>query len=235
MSSDALIAIEARLANFEANGITNNPKTTNPAPTGLISFSISTAMLCSIYGGLVEADAVGIASCMAIFFGLAQVIVAIQEYSRGNIFGMTVFGVFGPFWLFVGLLNILAAAGLFKAPPKGMACMCTLFGIVAFIFWLTTFSLNVVISLLLLVLSILFFLLAAGQTHPDVLKAGGKFGIFVAALAMYGAAAGILGEMYGRSILPVFPLAPINRIATGRLGGFGTKKIVTDVEAADKD
>ena len=29
------------------------------------------------------------------------------------------------------------------------------------------------------------------------------------------ACAGMLAEMYGRSILPVFPLAPINRIATG--------------------
>ena len=39
-------------------------------------------------------------------------------------------------------------------------------------------------------------------------------------------------EMYGRDILPVFPLRPINKIATGQLGGFGTKKVVTDVEKA---
>ena len=44
----------------------------------------------------------------AFFFGgLVQIIGAIMEFSRGNMFGGAVFGTYGPFWVIFGALETL--------------------------------------------------------------------------------------------------------------------------------
>jgi len=45
----------------------------------------------------------------------------------------------------------------------------------------------------------------------------------VAAVAFYDGTAALMKDVYGKQILPVFPLKPVNKVS---LGDFGTKRFV---------
>jgi len=75
----------------------------------------------------------GIVIPVAFFFGgLIQIIVAIMEISRGNLFGAVVFGSYGPFWVIYGALESLYATSIPTAQitsasagrPPGRAPRC---------------------------------------------------------------------------------------------------------------
>ena len=59
-------------------------------------------------------------------------------------------------------------------------------------------------------LFVLFFLLSAGVAtdNPMLLKVAGYEGIICGLSAMYSSIAGVLNEVYGRSVLPIFPVKP---------------------------
>ena len=58
-------------------------------------------------------------------------------------------------------------------------------------------------------------------------KVAGGWGFMVAAVAFYDGTAALMKDVYGKQILPVFPLKPVNKVS---LGDFGTKRFV-DPEA----
>ncbi|KAK9831498.1 hypothetical protein WJX81_002825 [Elliptochloris bilobata] len=62
---------------------------------------------------------------------------------------------------------------------------------------------NVALQMLFLFLSVTFFLLSAGETHPMVNRVGGWFGVFVAAIAYYMAFAELTNECYRKKIMPL--------------------------------
>ncbi len=54
-------------------------------------------------------------------------------------------------------------------------------------------------------------------------KFAGGWGFMVAAVAFYDGTAALMKDVYGKQILPVFPLKPVNKVS---LGDFGTKRFV---------
>ena len=76
----------------------------NPAALGLMAFGITTVLLNLHNAGLFGMNTMILS--MAVFYGgLAQVVVALQEYKKNNVFGATAFASYGLFWLsFVGML-----------------------------------------------------------------------------------------------------------------------------------
>ena len=96
-----------------------------------------------------------------------------------------------------------------------------------FLLWLCTFHTNLVTSWLFLSLAILFWLLAGGVGTSDarvtLTKVAGGWGFMVAAVAFYDGTAALMKDVYGKQILPVFPLKPVNKVS---LGDFGTKRFV---------
>ena len=57
---------------------------------------------------LIDARGAVIVMPVALFFGgLMQIIVAVLEVFRGNVFGAVVFGTYGPFWVIYGVLLTL--------------------------------------------------------------------------------------------------------------------------------
>mgnify|MGYP006969311591 CR=1 FL=1 len=54
-------------------------------------------------------------------------------------------------------------------------------------------------------------------------KVAGGWGFMVAAVAFYDGTAALMKDVYGKQILPVFPLKPVNKVS---LGDFGTKRFV---------
>ncbi len=79
-------------------------KLANPAPLGLMGFGMTTVLLNIHNAGFFPIDSMILA--MGLFYGgLAQVIVGIMEFKKGNTFGTTAFTSYGLFWLtLVGLI-----------------------------------------------------------------------------------------------------------------------------------
>jgi hypothetical protein len=100
-----------------------------------------------------------------------------------------------------------------------------------FLLWLCTFHTNLVTSWLFFSLAILFWFLAGGtgtsESRTTLTKVAGGWGFMVAATAFYDGTASLMKDVYGKQILPVFPLKPVNKVS---LGDFGTKRFV-DPEA----
>ncbi|KAL4435423.1 hypothetical protein ABPG77_006185 [Micractinium sp. CCAP 211/92] len=234
MSNDAIALLAQRLQALSEDGIKINPATANPAPLGLYGFALTTAILQGAKTQLSEPGGTSqICVSFGFFFGgLAQFCAGLLEYQRRNTFGTVAFGCFGAFWMSLAIYITLGAAGIFTAEAtKGERLMLTLWGILTFLLWLCTFHTNLVTSWLFLSLSLLFWFLAGGvgtsSERVTLTKFAGGWGFMVAATAFYDGTASLMKDVYGRQILPVFPLKPVNKVS---LGDFGTKRFV-DPEA----
>jgi succinate-acetate transporter protein len=229
VSNDAITLLAQRLQSLTEDGVKVNPATSNPAPLGLYGFALTTALLQGQKSGLAETNTAQLAMGFGFFFGgLAQFVAGILEYQRRNTFGTVAFCCYGAFWMSLAIYTTLVAGGVFgPVPEKGDRLMLTLWGILTFLLWLCTFHTNLVTSWLFLSLALLFWFLAGGvgtsNERHTLTKFAGGWGFMVAAVAFYDGTASLMKDVYGRQILPVFPLKPVNKVS---LGDFGTKRFV---------
>ena len=85
----------------------------NPAPWAVTAFATTSFMLGMYQTHILNNAGILIVLPAAFFFGgLVQIIVAIMEFSRGNMFGGAVFGTYGPFWVMFGAFETLYAASV---------------------------------------------------------------------------------------------------------------------------
>ena len=82
----------------------NLAKLANPAPLGLLGFGLTTVLLNLHNAGLFGLDAMILGMGLA-YGGLAQVIVGIMEFKKGNTFGTVAFSSYGLFWWSLVLLR----------------------------------------------------------------------------------------------------------------------------------
>lgn len=178
-------------------------KLANPAPLGLSGFALTTWLLSMINAGWYTGDAMGMVLVMAFAFGgTAQMIAGVMEMFKGNTFGFTAFTSYGAFWwafaLFVGYCH-----GSCPAPFVGWYLV--VWGV--FSLYLFVASLRKPFALMLIFLTLVptFFLLAGkdlfGIASLGVI--GGYFGLVTASLALYLAAAEVINESFGRTVLPI--------------------------------
>src|SRR3989304_5792823 len=81
-------------------------KLANPAPLGLLGFGLTTVLLNLHNAGFFPLDTMILAMGIA-YGGLAQIIVGIMEFKKGNTFGTVAFSSYGLFWWSLVLLLIL--------------------------------------------------------------------------------------------------------------------------------
>ncbi len=181
--------------------------TANPAPLGLLGFGMTTVLLNLHNAGLIELSSMILS--MGIFMGgLAQVIAGIQEWKKNNTFGATAFTAYGMFWLsLVALIffpNTSLAANM-KTSADGMGWYLLLWGVFTFFMFIATLKSNTLLQIIFLTLTILFFLLAAGDFtgNETIKKIAGFEGIFCGLSAMYGTAAQVINEVHGKVVLPI--------------------------------
>ncbi|MGO8759625.1 MAG: acetate uptake transporter [Terracidiphilus sp.] len=185
-------------------------RTGNPAPLGLMGFGMTTVLLNLHNAGFIALDTMILS--MGIFYGgLAQVIAGIMEWKKGNTFAGTAFTSYGMFWLsFVGLVT-LPKAGLGLAGPSGFSvpAYLALWGVFTLVMFIGTFRLNRALQVVFGSLTVLFFLLAAGDALGSALigKVAGWEGLFCGASAIYAALAQVLNEVNGRTVWPIGPVA----------------------------
>jgi len=180
-------------------------KLANPGALGLGGFALTTFILNVVNAGLVSAESLGMVLPVGIFYGgLAQFCAGMWEFKRGDTFGATCFSSFGAFWMAVAVMVVMENTGVIpKVPPEGMAVLFIAWGI--FTAYATIASLKVAraVTAIFVTLTILFFLLAAGEWNPIVHKIAGYEGILCALIAWYTAAGVLINTLYGRDVLPL--------------------------------
>lgn len=186
---------------------TINDNTGNPAVLGLFGFGITTVLLNVHNAGLISLNSMILA--MGIFVGgLAQVIAGIQEWKKNNTFGATAFTAYGMFWLaFVAILTIPKTSFGAGFAPDGpsVGVFLLMWGLFTLYMFFGTLRLNRMLQIVFFTLTILFFLLAITEfTGNESLGVfAGYEGTICGLSAIYGSAALVLNEVYGKTVLPI--------------------------------
>jgi uncharacterized protein len=184
--------------------------TANPAPLGLLAFGMTTVLLNFHNAGFYPIDSMILA--MGLFYGgMAQIIVGIMEWKKGNTFGTTAFASYGFFWLtFVGLV-LMPKMDLGVNPPikdLSLPLYLIMWGLFTLGLFKGTFRLNKALQWIFGTLTVLFFLLAIGDaTGKEVItRIAGWEGILCGGLAIYAGMAQVLNEVEGRIVWPLGPV-----------------------------
>lgn len=182
-----------------------NDTTVNPAPLGLLGFGMTTVLLNLHNAGMFPMDAMILS--MGIFYGgLGQIIVGIMEWRKNNTFGATAFTSYGLFWLTLVALIILPNTGFIQAPDNSaMTAYLVMWGLFTGVLFVGTLRMNKALQVVFGSLTVLFFLLAAGDAtgnHAIKIIAGYE-GIFCGLSAIYAGLAQVINEVYGRTVAPL--------------------------------
>jgi hypothetical protein len=146
--------------------------------------------------------------------GLAQIIVGIMEFKKGNTFGTAAFTSYGLFWWSLVVLLVLPKVsfltGIDTMGPTttAMAAYFFMWGIFTFVMFFGTLNKNRGLQFVFGSLAILFFLLVATELTgiAAVKTITGIEGVICGASAVYLALAEILNECHGRTVLPICPV-----------------------------
>jgi succinate-acetate transporter protein len=191
-----------------------NEKLANPAPLGLLGFGLTTVLLNLHNAGFFPLDTMILAMGLA-YGGLAQVIVGIMEFKKGNTFGTVAFTSYGLFWWSLVLLLVLPKTSIFtglSAPTEAaMAAYFFMWGLFTFGMFFGTLKTNRVLQFVFISLAVLFFLLTARDFTGNATIIGsvtigiiaGFEGIVCGLSAVYLAFAEVINEAHQKTVLPI--------------------------------
>ena len=191
-------------------------KLANPAPLGLLGFGLTTVLLNLHNAGLFGLDTMILAMGLA-YGGLAQVIVGIMEFKRGNTFGTVAFSSYGLFWWSLVLLLVLPNNALFSgfsAPTEtAMAAYFFMWGLFTFAMFFGTLKANRALQFVFMSLTILFFMLTIRELTGNPTLFGtftfnnltGIEGVICGLSAVYLGFAEVLNEAHKKTVLPIYP------------------------------
>jgi succinate-acetate transporter protein len=188
-------------------------KLANPAPLGLLGFGLTTVLLNLHNAGFFPLDTMILAMGIA-FGGLAQIIVGIMEYKKGNTFGTVAFSAYGFFWWSLVLLLVLPKLTFispgFNAPnDASMAAYFFMWGLFTFAMFFGTLKANRAIQFVFMSLAILFFMLTTRELlgNPAWFNTiTGIEGVICGGSAVYLGLAEVLNEANAKTILPICPV-----------------------------
>ncbi len=179
--------------------------TANPAPLGLIGFGMTTVLLNLHNAGYFGLGSMILAMGLC-YGGLAQVIAGIMEWKKGNTFGTTAFTSYGLFWISLVVLLVLPKLGVASTTEAtGMGAYLFMWGVFSVPLFVATLRMNRALQFVFATVTILFFLLAAGDLlgNPAITILAGYEGIICGLAAMYTGLAQVLNSIYERSIAPL--------------------------------
>jgi len=190
----------------------SNYKLANPAPLGLLAFGLTTVLLNLHNAGLFPLNSMILAMGIA-FGGLAQILVGLMEYRRGNTFGTVAFTSYGCFWWSLVLLILMPNMPFFGAVALtdniAMAAYFLMWGIFTFAMFFGTLKANRTLQFVFMSLAILFFMLATGELlegHAWFNIITGIEGIICGLSAIYLGIAEVLNETNDEIVLPICPV-----------------------------
>lgn len=188
-------------------GRSSGLKIADPGAWAVTAFATTSFMLGMYNAHLLSAGGAAIVIPVAFFFGGAvQIIVAILEVARGNVFGAVVFGTYGPFWVIYGLIA-QHYAGILTPSSVGsaVALFLAMFAVLTFYFFIASLKTDVVLVAVFALIFIGLVLLAigSGTARTTYTEAGGWVTLAFAVLAWYHAAGDVIAHTFGRTVLPM--------------------------------
>ena len=190
----------------ETNAIQIKDATANPAPLGLFGFGMTTVLLNLHNSGCFGMCAMFVAMGIC-YGGAAQEIAGIMEFKKGNTFGTTAFISYGFFWLSLVVIVLLPKIDATLAPTNAaMAAYLAMWGLFTLGMFVGTMRLSFALQVIFGTLTILFFLLAAGEffkVSVGFKHFTGYEGIVCGLSAIYTGIAQVLNEVFGRTVLPL--------------------------------
>jgi succinate-acetate transporter protein len=181
----------------------------NPAPWAVTAFATTSFMIGMYQTHILNNAGLPIVLPAALFFGgLVQIIVAILEFIRGNLFGGAVFGTYGPFWVILGVFNTMYATGI---PPVQLndanSLFLAMFAVISFYLAIASLRTDLVLTVIiwLIFAGLTVLAVGAGANNVDITEAGGWIVLVFAVLAWYHAAGDIIESTFGRKVLPFGP------------------------------
>jgi len=183
----------------------------DPGPLGLAGFAMTTFVLSMFNSQLVGSGGEPVVLGLALAYGgIVQVLAGMWEFRTGNTFGAVAFSSFGGFWISFFVLVTFFAPNI-PAADAGHAIGLYLWAWAIFTTYMFVASLRTTgaVALVFLLLAVTFILLGAGNSgaHENVIKWGGYLGLATAAAAWYASFAAVTNSTFGRTVLPVMPLA----------------------------
>ncbi len=148
----------------------------------------------------------------ALLGGLVQIMAANIDFKKGNVFGGTVLGAYGFFWVGMALsmatMNGMLGEGMKAAvDPKMLGVVYVGYLIFSLFITVASFEVNLPFILMLLLIDVLFFTLAAVsfKMGPVVLFAqlAGWSELLIALIGFYTSGAIFFKNFYGREVLPL--------------------------------
>jgi succinate-acetate transporter protein len=142
--------------------------------------------------------------------GLAQLLAGMWEFRTGNTFGAVAFTSFGAFWLsYWALVQFFVTDIPAKDAGHAIGLYLIAWGIFTTYMFVASLRTTAVVAAVFFALAVTFFLLGIGNAggHVNVVKAGGWAGLVTAAVAWYGSFAAVTNSTFGRTVLPIRPLA----------------------------
>ena len=177
--------------------------TANPGPLGLCGFALTTWLLCLINAGLFDTKSIGLVLGMAFAFGgSAQIIAGMFEFKKGNTFGFTAFISYGAFWWSWALFTAFFKG---ETPATFVACYLACWGTFTLMMFCATLTKAKALRAVFFFLTLTFYALALGGAtgNHGIVNLGGYLGLVTAICAFYLAAAEVINESYGRTVLPI--------------------------------
>ena len=179
----------------------------DPGAWAVTAFATTSFMLGMYNAHLVSAGGAAIVIPVAFFFGGAmQIIVAVLEVIRGNVFGAVVFGTYGPFWVIYGLIVQHYAGTLAPASVASAVCLfLAMFAVLTFYFFIASLKTDVVLAIVFALIFIALVVLAIGAEGGSIrtTEIGGWITLIFAVLAWYHAAGDVIAYTFGRRVLPM--------------------------------
>ncbi len=179
----------------------------NPAPLGLLAFGMTTVLLNLHNAGFYPLDSMILAMGFA-YGGIAQIIVGVLEFRKGNTFGTVAFSSYGLFWWSLVVLVLLPGGTLGVAGPTAasLAAYFFIWGLFTLVMFFGTLKTNRILQTVFMSLAILFFLLTARELTGNALlaKLVGFEGIICGLSAVYLGLAEVLNEANDRKVLPIW-------------------------------
>ena len=177
----------------------------NPGALGLAGFGFNTIILQLHNLGLFNSTLPLVYGF--IWGGLCQIIAGIIDAKRGDTFGLTAFTSYGAFWIGLSLYFLLQWNGTVVLEKNAVAWTFIIWGIFTLYMFIGTLRMTIMHAFVFGTLVILFALLAMVFFGHLNSKVAGVEGLFCGAGAVYGSAAIIWKEKYGRWVLPLGDLS----------------------------
>ena len=184
----------------------------DPGPLGLAAFALTTFVLSMFNSGLVSDKGEPIVFALALTYGgIAQFVAGLWEFRTGNTFGAVAFCSYGAFWLsFWAFVQFYAP--LIKSPADtghAVGLYLIAWGIFTAYMFIASLRTTAAVAAVFILLAITFFVLGIGNANASTstIKLGGYIGLVTAVVAWYASFAVVLNSTFGRTVLPVRPLA----------------------------